>query len=360
MRLPTEQTEIIIPTNMAPSNIAAQESCYLAGDIGGTKTVLALLSPEEGPYQPIQAEVFPSAAYPSLESIVRTFLKERSTRVIGASFGVAGPVIDGRSQITNLDWLVDAEALSRELGGAPVEVLNDLFSIAQGIPYLDPQHLETLVPGTAVEHGALAVIAPGTGLGEGYLVWTGERYQPYPSEGGHASFGPQTPLELELLNFLLTRFKHVSFERVCSGIGMSNLYTFLRESKGYPEPDWLRDQLASVADPTPIIVANALENKAEICARTVELFTSILGSEAGNLALKVLATGGVYIGGGIPPRILPFLRKRAFRQAFTSKGRFAEMLNRVPVYLILHPQAALFGAACHGLQASWRTAPFKP
>lgn len=326
---------------------------YLAGDIGGTKTILALFTVEDGPYQPINGKVYPSTGFDSLEEIVHQFLKDKEVEVIGASFGVSGPVFQGRSQITNLTWLVDSQTLSQEVSGAPVEVLNDLFTIAQSIPYLAPVDLETLIPGEPVEHGTLGVIAPGTGLGEAFLVWTGEHYQPYPSEGGHASFGPETPLELELLNFLWPRFGHVSFERVCSGIGMANLYTFLHDGKGYPEPDWLREQLAGVTDPTPVIVQNALQNKAEICSQTVDLFASILGSEAGNLALKVLATGGIYLGGGIPPRIPPALRKGFFRQAFTNKGRFAEMLNQVPVYMIRHKHAALLGAACHGMEPFW-------
>lgn len=327
---------------------------YLAGDIGGTKTVLALFTVENGPNQSIEGRIFPSTGYASLEEIVHQFLSDKEVEVIGASFGVSGPVFQGRSQITNLTWLVDSHTLSQEIGGAPVEVLNDLFTIAQSLPYLAPADLETLIPGEPVEHGTLGVIAPGTGLGEAFLVWTGEHYQPCPSEGGHASFGPETPLELELLNFLLPRFGHVSFERVCSGIGMANLYTFLRDGKGYPEPDWLREQLAGVSDPTPVIVQNALQNTAEICSQTLDLFATILGSEAGNLALKVLATGGIYLGGGIPPRIPPALRKGLFRQAFTNKGRFAEMLNRVPVYMIRHQHAALLGAACHGMQPLWR------
>jgi len=333
--------------------ITMKKHHYLAGDIGGTKTVLALFIPEDGPQQPFEEYIFPSAAYSSLEEIVRKFLEEKGVEVSGASFGVAGPVFQGRSQITNLTWVVDYQTLSQEIGGAPVELLNDLFAIAQSIPYLAPADLETLIPGEPIEHGTLGVIAPGTGLGEAFLVWTGDHYQPCPSEGGHASFGPETPLELELLNFLWPRFGHVSFERVCAGIGMTNLYTFLRDGKGFVEPDWLQEQLAGVTDPTPVIVQNALQNKAEICSQTLDLFVTILGSEAGNLGLKVLATGGVYLGGGIPPRILPVLRKRIFRQAFTNKGRFAEMLNRVPVYVIRHKHAALLGAACHGMQPLW-------
>jgi glucokinase len=251
--------------------------------------------------------------------------------------------------VTNLRWVVDAKSLSQTIGGARVNLLNDLEAIASGIPHMAGDNLAMLIPGNPHLHGTLGVIAPGTGLGEGFMVWTGEGYRAYPSEGGHAGFGPETPIELELLNFLMRSFEHVSYERVCSGMGMINLYNFFREAKGLGEPEWLKMALAETGDPTPLIVQAALADHAEICVKTLELFVSILGSEAGNLALKVLATGGIYLGGGIPPRILPYLEAENFYRAFVDKGRFAEMLTRVPVYVILHRHAGLFGAACHGL-----------
>jgi glucokinase len=320
----------------------------LAGDVGGTKTVLALYSNAQGPHHPIEEATYTSDDYDSLEEIVRSFLAGRSIQIARASIDVAGPVFAGRSRVTNLKWIVDAESLGRVIG-APVTLLNDLYALARGIPSLEPDELETLIPGFPEPRGTIGVIAPGTGLGEGFMVWDEHGYRPCPSEGGHASYGPETPLELELLNFLWPSYEHVSYERVCSGLGLPNLYTFLRDGKGYPEPDWLRAELQAASYPTPVIVQAALEGKAELCVKTLDLFVSILGSEAGNLALKVLATGGIYLGGGIPPRILSYLRKDTFSNAFVSKGRFASMLTRVPVYVILHPQAALFGAACHAL-----------
>jgi glucokinase len=325
------------------------EDRYLAADIGGTKTILALFSPTKGPHNPIIEKTYPSNDYDSLEDIVLDFLRGEPDGISGASIGVAGPVIGGKSHVTNLRWIVDAGSLSRVLDGAPVNLLNDLEAITTGIPYLKPLELATLIPGEPQVHGTIAVIAPGTGLGEGFSVWTGERYRSYPSEGGHSSFGPETPVELELLNFLWPTFGHVSYERVCSGLGMINLYRFFRDGKGLAEPAWLKEELAGVNDPTPVIARAALEGKAEICTKSLELFVSILGSEAGNLALKVLATGGVYLGGGIPPRILPFLEMENFRRSFIDKGRFADVLNRVPVHVILHRHAGLFGAACHRL-----------
>ena len=324
---------------------------YLAGDIGGTKTRLALYSTQAGIYDPLEKETFPSQDYSSLEDILQTFMADKPFRLKGASFGIAGPIIENRAQVTNLSWVVDVDNLNKVVGDVPINLMNDLHAIASAIPYLKLHDMEILIRGEPDAQGAKAVVAPGTGLGEGFLVWDGEQYQPYPSEGGHASFGPETPLQLELLNYMDPIFGHVSYERVCSGMGIPNLYNFLRDGKGMREPDWLQKELHAVEDPTPIIAKAALENKAEICMKTMELFISILGSEAGNLALKVLATGGIYLGGGIPRRIIPLLREDNFRSAFTDKGRFAKMLCEVPVYVITHPQAGVFGAACYGLHS---------
>ena len=327
------------------------DEIYLAGDIGGTKTRLAFYSAAKGAFDPVEEKIFPSQEFSSLEEIVRVFLADKPYNLIGASFGIAGPIIGSRARVTNLSWVVEETTLSETIGGAPVKLLNDLHAIAFAIPYLKSKDLEVLIPGQPAVQGAKGVIAPGTGLGEGFLLWTEDRYQPFPSEGGHTSFGPETPLQLELLNYMDPIFGHVSYERVCSGMGIANLYTFLRDGKGFDEPAWLGEQLAEVEDPSPIIANAALENKAEICTQTMDLFVSILGSEAGNLALKVLATGGIYLGGGIPRRILPLLRGDNFRLAFTDKGRFAKMLWEVPVYVITHPQAGVFGAACSELQS---------
>ena len=323
---------------------------YIAGDIGGTKTALALYSAENGPTRPLEQAIFPSGQYDSLEAILRSFLAGKPVNIIGASFGVAGPVIDGQVRVTNLPWFLDARSISAAIGNAPVTLLNDLLSIAYAVPFIEPQDLDTIHDGVPTRGGALGILAPGTGLGEGFLVWNGNRYQAYPSEGAHATFGPSNPLEVKLVEYLLPRYDHISYERVCSGIGIPNLYTFLRDSQGLEEPAWLSKQLAKAVDPTPMIVKAGLENQAAIAVEALELFVSILGSEAGNLALKVMATGGLYLAGGIPPRIATLLRKETFMHALTNKGRFARMLSKIPVHIILQPQVALFGAACHALQ----------
>ena len=324
----------------------------LAADIGGTKTNLAIFSPEAGPRAPLAEARFPSADYPSLEALVREFLSQVDVEVEWASFGVAGPVVAGRATITNLPWVMEEEQLQATLNLSSARLLNDLAAIAHAVPFLESADLHTLNEGQPTPGGAIAIVAPGTGLGEAFLTWDGSRYRPYASEGGHADFAPTNPLEIELLRYLQHRFQHVSYERVCSGRGLPNIYAFLKHSGYADEPDWLAEQLAAADDPTPVIVNTALdrEKTCELCVATLDTFVSILGAEAGNLALKVLASGGVYLSGGIPPRILPALEQERFMEAFRSKGRMSDLLARVPVHVILNPKVALLGVACHGLE----------
>lgn len=321
----------------------------LAGDIGGTKTVLALFSESDGPHRPLATQRYTSGEYARLEEIVADFLTEHQVLPEVASFGIAGPVRNNRVRVTNLPWQVDADSLGRVMGDVPVQLLNDLEAIANAIPMLERSDLVSIKKGQTEAEGPIAVVAPGTGLGEAYLFWDGVRYRPIASEGGHTDFAPATPLELELLEYLQPRLGHVSYERVCSGIGIPNLYAFFRDAKGYPEPQWLRRALAEEDDATPVIVKSAQEKGTEICVATLRLFVSILGSEAGNLVLQVVATGGVFLAGGIPPRILPELKSETFFEAFTRKGRFTDLLERVPVWVVINRQVALFGAANHGL-----------
>ncbi len=323
----------------------------LAGDIGGTKTVLALLNDEQGARHPLHEERFPSDDYPSLEAIIAQFLEDKAVTINRATFGVAGPVVNDRVEVTNLPWVIDAAAISQAFGIPHVYLLNDLEAIANAVPHLETADLHTLNPGRSEQRGAIAVIAPGTGLGEAFLTWNGRRYQAHPSEGGHAAFGPGNAEQIGLLQFLHGRFQHVSYERVCSGIGIPNLYDFLREDGRYPEPDWLAAAIAAAEDPTPVIVNAATQNEVPLCRAALALFVDILGDEAGNMALKVLATGGVYLGGGIPPRILPHLEQPRFLQAFRRKGRFADLMAEIPVHVIGNPKAALLGAAYYGLEA---------
>ncbi len=324
----------------------------LAGDIGGTKTRLAVFSPEAGLRAPLAEKTFPSASYPGLEALASEFLAQVSLPVERASFGVAGPVVAGQATITNLPWVMDERQLQEALNLSSVRLLNDLEAVAQAVPLLEATDLHTLNEGQPAPGGAMAVIAPGTGLGEAFLTWDGARYRPHASEGGHVDFAPTNPFEIELLRYLQGRFGRVSYERVCAGPGLLNIYAYLKDSRYAQESAWLAEQLTAADDPTPVIANAALheEKPCTLCAATLKVFVSILGAEAGNLALKVLATGGLYLGGGVPPHILPALEEVRFMEAFQNKGRMSDLLARVPVHVILNPRTALLGAASYGLE----------
>ncbi len=324
----------------------------LAGDIGGTKTNLAVIDPAGGVGTTIAEATFPSGRYPSLESIVQQFLNQNKLTVRRASFGVAGPVVGGRATITNLPWVMDEHNLKRAFDLEAVALLNDLVSIAYAVPHLEEADLHVLNRGRPEPGGAIAVLAPGTGLGEAFLTWEGTRFSAHPSEGGHADFAPTNKMEIRLLRYLHDRFDHVSYERICSGMGLPNIYRFFKETERYEEPAWLAELLAAAVDPTPVIVTAAFDNErpCPLCQATLEMFVSILGAEAGNLALKVLSTGGIYLAGGIPPRILPALEGEAFMNAFLRKGRLSHLLAPMPVNVVLNSKAALLGAIHYGME----------
>ena len=323
----------------------------LAGDIGGTKTRLGLFSKERGPKHPIVRKTYSSKEFSSLEHIVRAFIKEHHVAAKYACFGVAGPVKNGRAAITNLAWVIDTAVLKQKLEIDEILLLNDLEAMAYAVPHLEDVMFEVIKPGVCAKESTKALVAAGTGLGEVFLTWEGSRYRANSSEGGHSDFGPRNDLEVEILNFLRRSFDHVSYERVCSGIGIPNLYAFLRNTRKYGEPRALARQLALASDQTPVIVEAGLNHPEEnpICAAVLDLFTSILGAEAGNLAMKVASYGGIYIGGGIPPRIAQFIRKPLFLEAFRAKGRLRPMIDDIPIYLVTYNDMALMGAACHAL-----------
>jgi glucokinase len=283
---------------------------------------------------------------------VRRYLAGRQVSVDCASFGVAGPVIAGRATVTNLPWQMSEAGLARALSIPRVSVLNDLAAIARAIPLLQSDDLVTLCMGEADPTGNLAVIAPGTGLGEAFLTWDEDHYRSHASEGGHTNFAASTLQQSQLLRYLAALYDRVSVERVCSGSGIPNIYAFLRDSGYAAEPPWLRTRLANAEDQTPIIVGAALlePEPVALAAEALRLFSSVLGAEAGDLALTVLATGGVYLGGGIPPRILSVLTAGDFVAAFRDKGRLSTLLEKIPVHVIRHPQVALIGAARHALE----------
>jgi glucokinase len=324
----------------------------IAGDIGGTKTDLAIYSSESGPRTPLTQTNVHSADYPSLQALVAEFLAQAKLSVDVASFDVAGPVIDGHAKTTNLPWVLDERSLARDLNLKSVHLMNDLEAIARAVPVLQASDLITLNAGEAVPQGAIAVIAPGTGLGESFLTWNGSQYVAHSSEGGHSDFAPTDQRQIRLLQYLLQRFDHVGIERVCSGIGIPNIYEYFRDAEKMPERPDVAQSIASAHDRTKAIVDAAVDpnNPSERCQATVEMFVSILASEAGNLVLKVLATGGIYIAGGVALHVLSALQKPSFMDAFTRKGRFKDLMARIPVHVIT-TRAALLGAATYGLDA---------
>ncbi len=326
----------------------------IAGDIGGTKTVLALYErTTEGLHQSAE-RAFASADYGSLEAILDEFLRDhRDVRLDNACFGIPGALIEGRVHTTNLSWDVSEPALEAALK-CRVRLLNDLQATAFGVRYLSPEELEVLNRGATPRHrGNIAVIAAGTGLGEAFLCWDGSQHHPMASEGGHADFAPRNEREIELLRYLQKRFGgHTSNERVLSGPGFYNIYCFLRDSGFAPEPDWLKDQLAAGGDHSAIISAAGLAGKSPLCEETLEMFASIYGAEAGNMALRCMAVGGVFVAGGIAPKIIKVLRNGRFMEAFANKGRMAALLKSIEVSVALNPHAPLIGAAHFALNMS--------
>jgi glucokinase len=324
----------------------------IAGDIGGTKTDLAIYSSESGPHTPLAETEVHSADYPSLQAMVKEFLGQVKMPVDVASFDVAGPVINGHVKTTNLPWVLDESTLANELHLKAAHLMNDLEAVARAVPALRAQDVITVNKGEPVANGPIAIIAPGTGLGESFLTWDGSQYVAHGSEGGHADFAPTDERQIRLLHYLLPRFGHVGVERVCSGIGVPNLYEFLRDEEKIPERPEIAQLIASAKDHTKAIVDAAFDpqDPSELCLATVDLLVSILASEAGNLALKVLATGGVYMAGGIALHLVKLLQKTQLVQTFTRKGRFKDLMERMPIHIIT-TRAALVGAATFGLQS---------
>jgi glucokinase len=321
----------------------------LAGDVGGTKTVLAIVEPAGGSFRSLDRRVFASQDFRNFSDIVDRFFRDTTAgakqRIERACISVAGPVIGGRCKTTNLPWNLDARTLAADLNVENLSLINDLEANAYGIFALGAEDVITIRPGAPSGTGNCAVISAGTGLGEAGMVWDGHRHLPFACEGGHASFAPESDLQVELWHFLKREFETVSVERVLSGPGLYNIYRFLKERNNFSEPQWLAEKLQSEDDPSPVISQAALANKCQNCSASLDLFVSIYGGEAANLALKTMATGGVYLGGGIAPKIMGRLQGPLFTRAFTGKGRMKPLLEAIAVHVILNQDAALLGAA---------------
>jgi glucokinase len=323
----------------------ASKQLVLAGDIGGTKTNLALFSLDGERLRVQLSQTFLSKSYSGLVPVLRDFLVGDHPPIDCACFGIAGPVVDNKVKTPNLAWMVDRAELMRALKIDAVALLNDLEATAYGVVTLEPDEFLTLNEGVIRYSGSKALIAAGTGLGQSILYDDGRRFRPLASEGGHADFAPRNDLEIELLRYLMGRYTHVSYERVLSGPGLLNIYRFLREARGVPEPAWLAERLAAADDMSAEISRAALAKQAEICVQALDVFVSVYGAEAGNLALRAKSVRGLYVGGGIAPKIAAKLKDGTFMRAFGDKGRYTDLLAAIPVQVILNDETGLRGAA---------------
>ncbi len=320
---------------------------YLVGDIGGTKTNIAVLDYSDKKFKSIFENSFLSKDYDSLRTIVKKVFEEDlkgKFNISKACFGVAGPVKNGKCDATNLPWLVDAKKIAEVLSLNPSDVflLNDLEAAAYGIECLEDKDLFILNKGDEQKGGTRCLISAGTGLGESIMVFDGKNYRPIPSEGGHTDFAPRNKIEMDLLENLMDKYGRISYERVLSGPGLANTYEFFKKTSYQDISAWLSERIKQ-EDPSAVISEVGMSKKDEACEKALDLFVSVYGAEAGNLALKSLSTGGVYIGGGIAPKIIDKIKEGAFMQAFTNKGRLSVMISQMPVKVILNPKHPVIG-----------------
>ncbi len=340
---PEALTDLASPSDSSP--------IVLAGDIGGTKSNLAIFAAVSGALRMERNERYPSASFPGLNAILREFLKGERRPVLAACFGVPGPVRQGRAKPTNLTWGVDASEIAREFSITYVQLLNDLAANAYGIAELQPADFAVIQQGAPDAAGNRCVVSPGTGLGEAGLYWDGTRHRVWACEGGHADFAPRSEIEIELLRYLIKQYGHVSSERVVSGLGIENIYKFLRDTGHGVELPMVAAQMKGGAAGS-VISRHAEDGTCPMCVQTLEIFLSCLGAEAGNMALKAMASGGVYLGGGISARMFDELRGAGFVHAFNDKGRLSGLMQTMPIRVILNDQAALLGAARCALDAA--------
>ena len=338
--------------------MTTHQNYILAGDIGGTKTILAIAYFEDNRINWAHKKRFLSYNYASLDEMIVEFFREIFLNPVDviASFGIAGPVQDGRVKTTNLPWHVDASELKNNLGFKNIDLVNDFKSIGLGIPYLKDEDLQVLNRGNKDTNGHVAIIGAGTGLGQGLAIYgqAHKRYRVLPSEGGHCDFAPNNEGEIGLLRYLMQKYEHVSVERVISGPGLFNIYNYLAESGFANRSHETRKKLES-GDPAAVISALGLEGSDALCVKALDMFASIYGAEAGNLALKALPTGGLYVGGGMAPKLKEKIIDGTFMKGFLNKGRLSEFMKSIPVYVILNEDVGLMGAAARGKELDLNT-----
>jgi glucokinase len=317
----------------------------IAGDIGATHSRVAAFRAEGNKFPLVVEKIYESQDHSGLVEIAGAFIRTEGIPAQNACFAVAGPVRGGISKISNLPWTIDSRELARQLNLRAVGLINDLEAFAYGLDSLESKDFITLHAGSEDAEGNTAVISAGTGLGEAGLLWDGFRQHPFACEGGHADFAARNDVQIELLKYLLARFKTVSYERVLAGPGIKNVYEFLRDTKRAEEPAWLREQMTAAKDPAALISEFALDKKAPICEQTMSIFVSVYGAEAGNCALKFMSLGGIFIGGSIAAKNIPLMKRPEFLEAFFDKGRMRSLLEDMPVKIVLNDDAGLLGAA---------------
>ena len=338
-----------IPLAFMNSSISRDKGVILAADVGGTKTNLTLFQIQGGDLVPLKEKSYSTKKYKSFLEMVATFHTADMPKINGICLGVAGPVIRGKVYGTNFPWAIDSEEISRELHIRSVSLINDMEANAYGLAALQEKDFETLKSGTKIP-GNAALISPGTGLGEAGMFWDGSHYHPFACEGGHCDFSPRNELDIKILQHFQKKYEHVSWERLISGPGILELYVFLRHISGIKEPQWLSNQM-SQGNPSAIITGTAMEGKDSVCVETLDVFIRFLAIEASQLALKFKATGGIYIGGGILPKIITGINRDVFYNNFVQSGRLNALLEMVPVKVILNEKTALLGAAYYGAMA---------
>jgi glucokinase len=335
--------QLLIPIAFKKQHIGDHDTIILAGDIGGTKANMLLSRFSAGSLEPIKETRYVSKDYQSFTDILANFLEGQACPD-NICFSVAGPIVEGKVKFTNLSWNIDSEEISRHVGGSPVAILNDLESTAFGLAGLKQAELSTLYKGTNETPGNIAILAAGTGLGEAGLFFDGDHYHPFATEGGHSDFAPRSPRDMAMLTFLLGRHEHVSWERLLSGTGIYTIWEFLTQVEKKESPGWLLKQMENT-DPAPIITKAALEGSCPVCMEAVEMFNRYLATEAVNLVLKLKATGGLYLAGGIAPKLLPLLNPDTWKEVFAKSGRMGQLLKEVSVYVVLNEKAPLIGAS---------------